>query len=383
MRKIVLVILGFLLVIAAFFGAQGIIASKKKPKPKIEKVVKTVFVETAANSEIPITIAANGTVTAKNRLELFSETQGIFRSGANDFKAGQKYSRGQTLLSIDAAEFYASVQASKSEFKNLVASIIPDLRLDFPEAFPAWDAYLNSIDVTQSLPALPEITSDKVKYFVTGRGLQASYFNIKNLEQRLGKYRITAPFNGVLTEALVTKGTLIRQGQKLGEFIDTSVFEVELAVAKEYSDLLKLGESVALQTIDGDAQYTGKVTRVNERIDQATQTVKVFVEVKGDNIKEGMYLEAALDARKEENAIRVSRKLLVDESQLYIVRDSVLDVIEVEPVYFSAKDVVLKGVPNGTKVLSRTIPGAYPGMLVKIADEKEAAKEEPTKQSVN
>lgn len=381
MRKTVLVILGLLLVVVAFFGAKSIIANKKKPKPKIEKIVKMVFVETVTNTQIPITIAANGTVAAKNRLELFSETQGIFKSGANDFKAGQEYRRGQTLLSIDAAEFYASVQASKSDFKNLVTSILPDLRLDYPDAFPTWDTYLNSIDVTKSLPELPEITSEKVRYFVTGRGIQTAYFNIKNLEQRLGKFRITAPFNGTLTEALVTKGTLIRQGQKLGEFIDTSVFEVELAVAKEYSDLLKLGESVSLKTIAGDAQYTGKVTRVNERIDQATQTVKVFVEVTGEAIKEGMYLEAALDARKEGNAIRVSRKLLVNESQLFIVRDSILAIIEVQPVYFSAKDVVLKGVPNGTKILSRTVPGAYPGMLVTIADEEE--KTNPTTQVVN
>jgi len=44
----------------------------------------------------------------------------------------------------------------------------------------------------------------------------------------------------------VTKGTLIRQGQKLGEYIDTSVFELELAIGKTFSDLLKLGEKVAL-----------------------------------------------------------------------------------------------------------------------------------------
>ena len=340
MRKIVLTILGFVLVAVSFFGAKTIIANKKKPKPRIEQVVKTVFVETAKNTEIPIIISSNGTVTAKNRLELFAETQGVFRSSAHEFKAGQEYRRGQTLLSIDASEFYASVQASRSDFKNLVASILPDLRLDYPAAFPTWEAYLNGITSENSLPELPSIPSDNVNYFITGRGIQAAYFNTKNLEQRLGKFRIVAPFNGVLTEALVTKGTLIRQGQKLGEFIDTSLFEVELAVAKEYSDLLKNGERVVLKAIDNEKRYTGKVIRVNERIDQATQTIKVFVEVKGEGITEGMYLEADLDARKEQNAIKVPRKLLVDESQLFVVRDSVLDVITVQPVHFSAKEVV-------------------------------------------
>ncbi|PKA82463.1 multidrug efflux pump subunit AcrA (membrane-fusion protein) [Ulvibacter sp. MAR_2010_11] len=365
MRKIINIFIGAALIVGAILGANAIIKSNTKQRPKADKVIKTVFIETVENKTITISIPASGILVAKNRLELYSEVQGIFQSSARDFKAGQAYRSGETLLRINASEYYASVQAAKSEFYNLVTSLMPDLRLDYPEAFPVWQRYLTTIDVNKSTPPLPEITSDNVNYFITGRGVFTSYYNIKNLEQRLGKYGISAPFNGVVTEALVTKGTLIRQGQKLGEFIDTSVFEVELAIEKEYSDLLKLGENVALTTLEGDQSYIGTVSRVNERIDQATQTIKVFVEVKGENLKEGMYLEALLQAKSEPNAIEISRKLLVDETQLFIVRDSILDVVEVQPVHFSSKTVVVKGVPNGTHILSKPIPGAYAGMLVK------------------
>ena len=368
MRKILLYGIAVLILVGAFFGAKYLIDSNTKPKPTVEKVVKTVFVETVKNGTVPIVINANGTLQAKDRLELFSEVQGIFQSSANDFKVGQEYNKGQTLIRIDASEYYASVQSAKSEFYNLVTSLMPDLRLDYPEAFPTWQAYLNTFDVNSSVPALPEPSSEKVKYFITGRGVYASYYSIKNLEQRLGKYSIYAPFNGVLTEALVTKGTLIRQGQKLGEFINTSVFEVELAIGKTFSDLLEIGEQVELSIPQSSKTYMGTVTRVNGRIDPETQTIKVFVEVKGENLKEGMYLEAALEARDQENAIKISRKLLVDESEIYIVRDSVLDVIPVNPVYFSPKEVVVQGVPDGTRILSRSIPGAYAGMLVKVSE---------------
>ncbi len=373
MRNITLTIIGVVLVVGAIFGAKYIIDNNNKPKPKIEKVVKTVFVKTVENDTVAIIIPTNGTLIAKNRLELYADNQGIFQYSAHDFKSGQEYKKGQTLIRLDAAEYYASVQASKSDFRNLVTSIMPDLRLDYPDAFPVWERYLNSLDPSKTLPALPEITSEKVNYFITGRGLQAAYYNIKNLEQRLGKYSITAPFTGVLTEALVTKGTLIRPGQKLGEFIDTSVFEVELAIGKVYSDLLKVGEDVKLSVPDSDEMYVGTVSRVNGRIDQATQTIKVFVEVKGENLKEGMYLEAQLEAREQPNAIEISRKLLVNENQVYVVKDSILDLVEVNPVYFAPDKVVVQGVPNGTKLLSKSVPGAYSGMLVKI--DKESTKE--------
>ena len=55
--------------------------------------------------------------------------------------------------------------------------------------------------------------------------------------------------------------------------------------------------------------------------------------------------------------------------KLYIVKDGLLDLIPVNPVYFSDKEVVIKGLPNGTQFLSKPIPGAYAGMRVKIYEE--------------
>ncbi len=375
MRNLILFIIGAAIIAGAVFGAIAIVKNSAKPKPVAQKVVKTVFVETAQNGNVPIVIPANGNLVAKNKLELYAEVQGVFTNSAHDFKTGQPYKKGQTLLRLDASEYYASVQAAKSEFYNLITSLMPDLRLDYPEAYPVWNTYLRGLDINQSLKELPSIADEKVKFFITGRGVYTAYYNIKNMEQRLSKYGIVAPFDGVLTEALVTKGTLVRQGQKLGEFIDTSVYELELAIGKTYSDLLALGETVQLNTIDGEDTYQGVVTRINSKIDQATQTIKVYVEVKGEGLKEGMYLEAALKAKDEPNAIRLSRKLLVNESEIYIVRDSILDIISIDPVFFSSKEMVVKGIPDGTQMLSRSIPGAYAGMQVKVFKENEAEPE--------
>lgn len=383
MRKLILLGIGIVIILGSLFGAYLIVENATKPEPKVEKVVKTVFVQTVKNAKIPITIPTNGNLVAKNRMELYAEVQGVFQFSAHDFKAGQSYTKGQTLLSINSNEYYASVQSAKSNLYNLITSIIPDLRLDFPDYFPVWDNYLKNFKMDQSTPQLPEMKDEKVNYFITGRGILSSYYNVKNLEQRLSKYSISAPFSGVLTEALVTKGTLIRPGQKLGEFIDPSVYELELSVGKTFSDLLQIGEPVELKTLEGNDTYLGHVTRINGRIDQATQTIKVYVEVEADNLKEGMYLEAQLEAKDEPNAIKISRKLLVNNSEIFILKDSVLDVISVKPVYFSPNDVVIKNVPDGTQILSRPLPGAYAGMLVKPSKEEDSIATDQTKATVN
>lgn len=100
MRKIILSILGILLIVAAYFAANTIIDSKKRLRPRPAKVIKTVFVDTVKNKTIPIQIAANGNLTAKRRLELYAEVQGIFKGGTHLFKPGQKYQRGQALIEL-------------------------------------------------------------------------------------------------------------------------------------------------------------------------------------------------------------------------------------------------------------------------------------------
>lgn len=373
-RKIVLSVLGLLLIAVSFYAASVIIANKNTQKPIPKKVVKTVFVQTVENGIVPIVISANGNLMAKRRVELYSEVQGVFKPGNVLFKPGQKYSAGQTIISIDAEEYNASVQSSKSNLYNLITSIMPDLRLDYPEVFPKWEAYLRNFDIQKTTPPLPTMDSEKERYFISGRGILTNYYNVKNQEQRLSKYRITAPFNGVVTDALVTEGTLVRSGQKLGEFIDTSVYELEVAVSKSYSDLLKLGEQVELVNLDNSKKYMGKVARINGNIDQLSQTIRAFIEVRNADLKEGMYLQANLNTKEEAEAIEIDRGLLLEGDKIFVVRDSILDMIDVEPVFFSDKKVVLKEVPNGTTILSKPVIGAYAGMLVKVL--KDMAKTE-------
>ncbi|KSA13393.1 efflux RND transporter periplasmic adaptor subunit [Maribacter dokdonensis] len=370
MRKIIFTVLGILLIVVSFFLAGYIIDSKKTFKPKSEKVVKTVFTEVVENGTVPIIVSANGNLTAKQRVELYAEVQGVFKKGSKLFKEGQSFRKGETIINIDADEYAASVQSAKSNLFNQLTAVMPDLRLDYPDIYSKWQDYLTNFDMSKSTPALPEMVTEKEKFFISGRGILTSYYNVKNLEQRLSKYRIVAPFSGVLTETLVTEGTLVRSGQKLGEFINTEVYELEVAISKRYTDLLKVGESVELTNLDDNSTYKGKVTRINGSIDQATQTVNAYIEVEDKNLREGMYLEADLDAKKEENAIEVDRGLLLEDNKIFVVRDSILDVIDVEPVYFSDKRVVLKNVPNGVTIVSKPISGAYTGMAVKIYAEQ-------------
>ena len=371
MRNIIIIIISIVLLGGSIFLAKYLINNKKKPTSTVEKVVKTVFTETVNNSSIPLIITTNGNLVAKNKIELYAEVQGVLESTSKEFKQGTSYYKGETIIKINSDEFYANLQAQKSNLFNAITAIMPDIRLDYPTEYTKWQTYLQNIDTNKVIQKLPETSSEKEKFFISGRGVLTSYYNVKNLEAKLRKYNLTAPFSGVLTEASVTNGSLIRPGQKLGEFIDTSVFELEVNINEAYAYLLKKGNKVNVTNLSETKSWEATVVRVNAKVNQTTQTVKVYLQVKGEELKDGMYLNAALQTQEINDAIEISRRLLVDDSKVFIVKDSILNLVQINPVYFGNETVVIKGLQNGTSILSKSLPGAYEGMLVKTIKDQE------------
>ena len=54
-------------------------------------------------------------------------------------------------------------------------------------------------------------------------------------------------------------------------------------------------------------------------------------------------LEADITAKAEQNTYEISRKLLVENDKVFIVRDTVLDLVTVEPIFFKENTAVVKG----------------------------------------
>jgi len=251
MRQIIISAIGILIIGFGYFGMKTM-ADQKKPEPEEEvRALPTVFTKKITNTSTPIAVTASGNLAARDRIEIYSEVQGIFEYSAHSFKPGISYRTGEVLLQLNSDEYRAGLRSQKSTLYNQIVAALPDLRFDYPEAFQKWQDYVTSFDVEDPLRPLPETTSDKEKLFIAGRNINSTWFNVKNVEERLTKYTIYAPFDGVLTEATLDKGVLVRPGQKLGEFINPSIYELEVAVNSSYVDLLKVGNTVSLSNIEG------------------------------------------------------------------------------------------------------------------------------------
>ena len=368
-RKIISSLLGVVLIGGSIAIASNIISANKRERPTAQKVVKPVFVLEAKNTEVPIKVLTNGRLTAKRRVQLFAEVQGILKPASKLYRPGQNYQKGDLLLSIDDTEFRASVQSAQSNFINVLTTSLADIEIDFPQYFQKWMDYLNAIDMDKPLPELPEFNSPQEAFFMNGRGIPNAYYNVLNLQTRLAKYKIRAPFTGSLASTSITEGSLVRVGQNLGSYIESGVYELEVAVPSGYSSILKLGRTVALELLEGNQTYQGRVTRINPAIDSNTQSISVFVEVESEDLREGQYLRAVLDAAPAENAIEIDRSLLVDQRQIYTVEDTLLKLMDVEVVHLTDQKAVVRGVEDGMLIIRKPVAGAFADMLVKIVEE--------------
>jgi len=357
------------------FVAGGVVVAKKLAgsKPSLPKSTQggaaTIFTKTVKNESIPIDISATGSLLALNRVDLFSEVQGVMLSDGGKFKAGNRFSTGQALVSINSADFRANLMSQRSNLLNLITAALADIRLDFPDSFEKWNSYAKAFDVNTTVAELPKHASDQEKMFISGRNILSTYYGIKNAELVLAKYNISAPFNGVLTEASVTPGTVIRPGQKLGSFIDPSVFEMETPVNSSMIKFLKVGQKVTVSaTGNSQKSWEGRVIRINNLIDPSTQTRNAYLQVSGNGLEEGMFLEASIAASEIDNATELPRSILMSGNQVYVTDGKTLQQQQVEPLYFTKETVIVGGLTNGTQVLTKMPPSAYPGMEVVISE---------------
>ena len=352
-------------IIALALGVKKMMeSSKKAPDKKTTKTIKSITTTLVSNSSLPIQIQSTGSIIAKDRAVLYSEVQGIFQQTSKPFKAGVRYSNGQALIRINNSEYAASVKSQRINFKSLIIGTLADIQFDYPAELTAWKNYANSISSDNSLPSMPKVTNENFSNYLSGKSIFGNYYTIKNLETRLAKYTITAPFSGVLVEANITPGTLISPGQKLGEFIRTGIYELELNVNASLTDFLKLGKKVTLFNTDKTSTYEGTVSRINSQIDRASQTVKLFVEVRSNELSEGEYLEADINAQNIDNVLEINRNLIVDESYVFLVKDSLLIKQPISIVHSSQNSIIVKGLTDSSELVATPVPGGYEGMKV-------------------
>ncbi len=366
--SVLLAIVATLAIAVLGFGAFS--GMKEEPKQQIppERVLK-VSVKSVDYDTLTTAIISTGRLDSRSFVDLISEVPGKILLGEVPLKKGQSFKKGQVLARVFSEEAELALKGKKSRYLTALANMLPDLMIDYPSAYAAWEKFFNSIDIEKDLPELPKIANSKEKIFLSGRNIISEYFAIQSDEIRLTKYTLVAPFNGAFNDVYMETGAVANMGTKIAKMIRTDILELEVPVNYDISRKIRVGQSVKVHSDDDKYTWQGTVNRKAEFIDPNSQSISVFVTLNQNNnpLYKGMYLEAEFGAITFQDVMELPRNAVFNQDEVYFVNDkSKLEKSKIDIVKFNETTIFFRGLPVGYKVVDEPLINVTENLPVEI-----------------
>lgn len=346
-------------------NAESVREERANKTIKRKKNIKSVVATKVENKQITNKIYSTGRVVSTNSITISSEVQGKIIS--NSFlKKGTKIKKGNTIFTVQNTDLQLLVNAKKSRIMSLISSNLADIELDFPNEYEKWKTYFNQINIYKNLPSLPQTNSTKEKNFIVSRSILSEYLSIKSDEERLKKYTVKAPYDGIITRSYTDIGAFINPGSPIIDFIREDEMEVELTVNISEIDLINLNDTVILS--NNGKTFNGNIIRKSEFVNSNTQNVSVFASIKNSNERlfSGMYVDATILNTTSKKLVKIPRRSVFDKNKAYIIdNENKLKTQKLNIIFYQDNFVIIDNLKNGTVIVKEPLIGEKEGTEVK------------------
>ncbi len=357
--------------LAGGYGLMSLLSSMKKepakrPSVEFKMNVQTGKVEYKDNE---FEIYAQGRVLSNQLIDLTSEVQGKILAGNVALKKGERFRKGDLLARVYSTDIRYNLQAHKSRFLNVLAGILPDLKIDFPEAYVQWNEFFNNIDLQKSIPQLPEIKEEKEKIFLASRNILSEYYSIKSEEIRLAKYAIYAPFNGSFTDVYMETGSVANPGSKLAKMIHTDHLEIEVPVHVDDAVWLNKGEEVFIYNDLRNKQWKGKLVRISNFVNTNTQSISAFIKIDKKDSKsfyQGQYYTVSFINKIATNTMSLPRSAVLNHNEIFTVVNGKLKKEQIKVERINATNLFFSGLEEGTELVTQAMVNARENTKVNV-----------------
>lgn len=330
-----------------------------------KKNIKSVIATKVENKQITNKIYSTGRVVSTNSITISSEVQGKI-TNKSFLKKGTKIKKGDIIFSVQNTDLQLLVNAKKSRIMSLISSNLADIELDFPNEYEKWKNYFNQINIEKKLPTLPKTNSTKEKNFIVSRSILSEYLSIKSDEEKLKKFTVIAPYDGIITRSYTDIGAFINPGSPIIDFIREDEMEVELSVSISEIDLINLNDTVLL--FNNGNIFNGKIIRKSEFVNSNTQNVSVFASINNNNEKlfSGMYVDATILNKSSEKLVKLPRRSLFDKNKAFTIdNENKLKIQRLNIIFYQDNHVIIDNLKNGTVIVKEPLIGEKEGTEVK------------------
>ena len=212
----------------------------------------------------------------------------------------QTVSPEETALVRQAAATLKQAQLTRDRMARLFAEqLIPQSDLDAAEAAlgVADGRYQEAVETARTRQGL--------------LGQRRSELEIAR--QQLADSRLTAPFDGTISDRLAHAGDYVAAGTPVAVLVRVHPLRLRLAVPERETPGVKVGQPVQL-TVEGDpGRHTGRIARISPSITEENRTLLVEAEVpnREGSLRPGSFARADIIVQASEPAVLVPASAIV------------------------------------------------------------------------
>jgi membrane fusion protein (multidrug efflux system) len=267
-------------------AGKGAAAARTAPKGVPVKV------ERVRAGTISEELNAVGTLLANESVMIRPERDG--RITAIHFNEGQLVRRGERLVSLDSVEIEAQLAAADSE-----------LALNRSRLKRAEDLFDRKFISAQAL--------DDARAAVAQSAARRA-----EIQARLEKSTILAPFEGVAGLRQASPGAYVKAGQDIARLEGIGTLKLDFRVPEVFLGRIRVGQEaqVAVAAYAGEA-FRGTIYAIEPAVDEQTRTVLLRARVPnpGVRLKPGMFARVTLVLETRPDALLVPEQALVPQGR--------------------------------------------------------------------
>lgn len=270
----------------------------------------TVSYETVNVKEMnpDFTVSVPGELKPYESAQLFAKVQGFIKKIYVD--RGSMVKKGQLLAVLEAPEMNQDYLADKSSQQKMYTDFLYNKQ-----------AYERLLDAAKTKGAVADIELDRAKSLMeSSRSAYESSKAGAGRSSQMNEYlRITAPFNGVITERNLSAGALTgpNTGIPIFKIAQKEKLRLTVSVPEKYVSSLSKSTKVnfTVNSIPGQS-FTANLSRDSHLIDAENRALTVEFDVENNPLlKGGEYAQVKLHLKRNASTLFVPQKSIVQSQQ--------------------------------------------------------------------
>jgi membrane fusion protein (multidrug efflux system) len=263
------------------------------PAPTTEKAAPagpaTVEVTKVVEQPLNVTLSLPGELTPYETVALYARVTGFVKT--IDVDRGSRVRAGQQLAALEAPELVAQKAEAQSKVQSAEAQLAAirskaDATASTYEKLKAASATPGVVAGNDVVVAQKAVEADQGQIAAGQQNVEAARQALKSVSDMEGYLRITAPFNGVVTERNVHPGALVGPtggpgtAMPIVRIVESNRLRLVIPVPEAYTAGVTNGTSLTFTVAAYPGQtFTGTISRISHSVDVATRTMAVELDV--------------------------------------------------------------------------------------------------------